>query len=84
MPPRRIKDAPWLYGRNVAPNMDKPKLPNESNAEFLARCYIEDERFHCNEKSIATPDKHIEPLPAWRIKANKKNRENRRWGKGGK
>ena len=82
MPPRRVKDTPWLYGRDVAPNMDKPKLEGETNTEFLVRCFAEDERFHINGKAIATPDHYIPSLPKWRLKANRKSRANRRWGKG--
>lgn len=34
--------------RVVAPDMDKPKLEGESNADFLLRCYAEDPRFNCS------------------------------------
>ncbi len=74
-PPPTQREQPWRYARKVAPDMSKPRLPGESNTDFLIRCYREDERFTIaggNACVIAG----VPELPEWRKRANAKKRAN--------
>ena len=73
-PPPTRREAPWRHKRDVAPDMDKPKLEGESNTDFLLRCYAEDPRFDCSSGFACIVDKEIPPLPEWRRKLNEKKR----------
>lgn len=73
-PPPSRRDAPWRHKRNVAPDMNKPQLKDESNTDFLLRCYAEDERYDCSSGLACIIDKEIPPVPEWRIALNKKRK----------
>ena len=69
-------DQPWLYKRDVAPDMNKPMLKGETRVEFLSRCYDEDERFTIDRGLPVIIAGAPEMDPYWK----KRNAEKRKKG----